>query len=114
MGLRRNPDFVRGDVYNNMVASFQRVPVAILYIVANLALGVHLFHGAWSLFQSLGLEQPAVQQVAPVLRPGFAGDHRRSATCSFPIVVQAKRPRLRPEAHAIVVAQHQRDQEVSA
>ena len=28
------------------------MPVAILYIVANLALGVHLFHGAWSLFQS--------------------------------------------------------------
>ncbi len=33
-------------------------PVAILYIVGNLALGVHLFHGAWSLFQSLGLNNP--------------------------------------------------------
>ena len=44
--------------------------VAIIYIVANLALGVHLFHGAWSLFQSLGLEQPAVQQVAPHVRHG--------------------------------------------
>jgi succinate dehydrogenase / fumarate reductase cytochrome b subunit len=29
-----------------------------LYILGNLALGVHLFHGAWSLFQSLGLNNP--------------------------------------------------------
>jgi succinate dehydrogenase / fumarate reductase, cytochrome b subunit len=49
-----NPGFVRGDVYRNLVVSFQRVPVALIYIVANLALGLHLYHGAWSLFQSLG------------------------------------------------------------
>jgi succinate dehydrogenase / fumarate reductase cytochrome b subunit len=49
-----NPDFKSGDPYANIVASFQRVPVAIAYVVANLALGVHLYHGAWSLFQSLG------------------------------------------------------------
>ena len=33
-------------------------PVAIVYIVANIALGIHLFHGAWSMFQSLGLNNP--------------------------------------------------------
>lgn len=49
-----NPDFQHGDAYGNVVASFQRVPVSIFYIVANLALGVHLYHGAWSLFQSMG------------------------------------------------------------
>ncbi len=49
-----NPDFVKGDVYANMVASFQRVPVAIIYVIANLALGLHLYHGTWSLFLSLG------------------------------------------------------------
>ncbi len=49
-----NPDFVKGDVYANMVASFQRVPVAIIYVIANLALGLHLYHGTWSLFQSMG------------------------------------------------------------
>ncbi|HZJ26100.1 MAG TPA: succinate dehydrogenase cytochrome b subunit [Acidimicrobiia bacterium] len=53
-----NPDFVRGDTYDNIVHSFQRVPVAIFYIVANLALGLHIFHGAWSMFQSLGLNNP--------------------------------------------------------
>jgi succinate dehydrogenase / fumarate reductase cytochrome b subunit len=53
-----NPDFVRGDVYQNLVYSFQRVPVAIVYIVANIALAIHIFHGAWSMFQSLGLNNP--------------------------------------------------------
>jgi succinate dehydrogenase / fumarate reductase, cytochrome b subunit len=49
-----NPDFVSGDPYHNVIASFDRIPVAIAYVIANLALGVHLYHGAWSLFQSMG------------------------------------------------------------
>jgi succinate dehydrogenase / fumarate reductase cytochrome b subunit len=49
-----NPDFHAGDPYRNVVESFQRWPVAIAYIVANLALATHLYHGAASLFQSLG------------------------------------------------------------
>jgi succinate dehydrogenase / fumarate reductase cytochrome b subunit len=49
-----NPAFVPGDVYQNVVASFRRWPVAVVYILANLALGVHLYHGGWSLFQSMG------------------------------------------------------------
>jgi succinate dehydrogenase / fumarate reductase, cytochrome b subunit len=53
-----NPGFERGNVYRNVVASFEQWPVAITYIVANLALGVHLYHGAWSLFQSVGINNP--------------------------------------------------------
>jgi succinate dehydrogenase / fumarate reductase cytochrome b subunit len=53
-----NPDFVRGDPYNNLFNSFEREPVAVVYIVAMLALGLHLFHGLWSMFQSLGLNNP--------------------------------------------------------
>ena len=53
-----NPDFVSGDPYHNVVESFQRVPVALAYVIANLALGVHLYHGAWSLFQSMGWVRP--------------------------------------------------------
>jgi succinate dehydrogenase / fumarate reductase cytochrome b subunit len=49
-----NPGFRAGDPYHNVVESFQRWPVAIAYIVANLALAMHLYHGAASLFQSLG------------------------------------------------------------
>jgi succinate dehydrogenase / fumarate reductase cytochrome b subunit len=53
-----NPDFVYGDVYHNVVSSLEQVPVAVFYIVANLALGLHLYHGAWSIFQSLGFNNP--------------------------------------------------------
>jgi succinate dehydrogenase / fumarate reductase, cytochrome b subunit len=53
-----NPDFHRGEVYENLVASFERVPVAVVYIVANLALGLHLYHGSWSLFQTMGWNHP--------------------------------------------------------
>lgn len=53
-----NPDFVRGEVYRNLDASLSRWPVALVYIVGNLALGVHLFHGTWSLFQSMGWNNP--------------------------------------------------------
>jgi succinate dehydrogenase / fumarate reductase cytochrome b subunit len=59
-----NPDFVAGQPYRNMVASFERVPVALIYVIANLALGLHLYHGAWSLFQSLGWVLPGRRQFA--------------------------------------------------
>ncbi len=64
-----NPGFQpRRCVPQRRRVAVERVPVALLYIVANIALGVHLFHGAWSLFQIVGLEQPEVQQVASGLR----------------------------------------------
>jgi succinate dehydrogenase / fumarate reductase cytochrome b subunit len=53
-----NPDFRSGDPYANVVASFERIPVAIAYVVANLALALHLYHGAWSLFQSMRWSHP--------------------------------------------------------
>lgn len=82
-----NPEFVRGDVYGNLVASFERVPVAIAYIVANLALGLHLYHGAWSLFQSLGWSHPRFNH----LRRWFAVAFALVVTAgnvSFPVAVQ--------------------------
>ena len=47
-------DFIPGDVYHNVVAGFSVWWVSAFYIVANLALGLHLYHGLWSMFQSLG------------------------------------------------------------
>ena len=41
-------------VYQNVVAGFSRWPVAVLYIVAMAALGLHLDHGIWSALQTLG------------------------------------------------------------
>jgi succinate dehydrogenase / fumarate reductase cytochrome b subunit len=57
-----NPGYERGAVYRNLDASLSRLPVAILYIVANIVLGIHLFHGFWSLFQSLGWNSPRFNQ----------------------------------------------------
>ena len=68
-----NPDFVRGDVYRNLVASFERPAVSAIYIVANIALGIHLFHGAWSMFQSLGLNNPRWNSWRRGFAAGFAG-----------------------------------------
>ena len=59
-----NPDFVAGDPYHNIITSFVRIPVALVYVIANLALGVHLYHGAWSLFQSMGWVRPWRRQFA--------------------------------------------------
>ena len=53
-----HPDFVAGDPYSNLVAGFSVVPIAVVYMVANLVLGFHLYHGLWSLFQSLGWNHP--------------------------------------------------------
>ena len=83
-----NPDFVRGDVYRNFVATFSRTPVAIVYIVANLALALHLFHGAWSLFASLGVSNPRLVRFRRSFAAGFAA-LVLIGNISFPVMVQA-------------------------
>ena len=50
-----HPDYIRGDAYHNLVAGFRSLPVVILYLIALVALGLHLYHGTWSMFQTLGL-----------------------------------------------------------
>ena len=60
--------FKDGDVYHNVVAGFRVVPVSIFYIVAMLALGLHLYHGVWSMLQTLGLSHPRWNR----LRFGFS------------------------------------------
>ncbi len=83
-----NPDFVRGDIYGNVIASLGNGAVAALYIVANIALGVHLFHGIWSMFQSLGLNNRKFNQVRRPLAIAIAGAIV-AGNLSFPIAIQA-------------------------
>ncbi|MEO6571674.1 MAG: succinate dehydrogenase cytochrome b subunit [Ilumatobacteraceae bacterium] len=83
-----NPGYVRGMAYRNMDASLSRLPVAILYIVANIALGIHLFHGTWSLFQSMGWNSPKFNQWRKALAVGVA-TLVVVGNVSFPIMVQA-------------------------
>jgi succinate dehydrogenase / fumarate reductase cytochrome b subunit len=65
-------DFTRGEVYENIIHSFERVPVAIVYILANIALGIHLYHGSWSLFQSLGWNNRTFNDWRRIFAIGFA------------------------------------------
>jgi succinate dehydrogenase / fumarate reductase, cytochrome b subunit len=81
-------EFVREDVYGNVVRSFERVPVTVLYIVANIALGIHLFHGAWSLFQSMGWNNPRFNQWRRYFATAFA-TIIVVGNVSFPIAVLA-------------------------
>ena len=67
-----NPGFARGEVTRNLHASLSRVPVAILYILGNVALGVHLWHGLWSMFQSLGWNSPRFNSWRRWFAQGFA------------------------------------------
>jgi succinate dehydrogenase / fumarate reductase cytochrome b subunit len=83
-----NPGFVRGAPYRNIDASLSRLPVAALYIVANIALGIHLFHGTWSLFQSMGWSSPRFNQWRRGLATGIA-TIIVVGNVSFPIAVQA-------------------------
>ena len=61
----------RYDIYGNVVASFRIWWVSALYLVAMIALGMHLWHGIWSFGRSLGVAKPSTnplrRRVAPIL-----------------------------------------------
>ncbi len=48
----------RIDVYSNVVNGFRVVPISVFYIVAMGALCLHLYHGLWSMFQTVGVNHP--------------------------------------------------------
>jgi succinate dehydrogenase / fumarate reductase cytochrome b subunit len=50
--------YIEGDVYHNVVSGFQVWWVSASYIIAICLLGLHLRHGLWSMFQSVGVLQP--------------------------------------------------------
>lgn len=81
-----NPGFQEGAVRRNMLASFSVWYVALFYILAQVALGFHLYHGLWSLFQSLGWNHPRFNR----WRSGFAHAFAWIITLgniSFPLAV---------------------------
>jgi succinate dehydrogenase / fumarate reductase cytochrome b subunit len=80
--------FVRGEVYQNVVRSLDRPVVAAFYVLANVLLGIHLFHGAWSIFQSLGWNNPRFNNWRRGFATGFA-TIIVVGNVSFPIAVIA-------------------------
>ena len=45
----------------NVIAGFQNYWVSAFYIMAMVLLCMHLYHGLWSMFQSLGISHPATR-----------------------------------------------------
>lgn len=83
-----SPDFVRGAAYDNLVASLSVPWISAIYLAGNIALGIHLFHGSWSIFQSLGINSPRYNGARRVFAAGFAITVA-GANCLFPIMVLA-------------------------
>ena len=81
-------EFVRAEVYDNVVRSFDRPVVAVFYIIANVLLGIHLFHGSWSIFQSLGWNNPRFNKWRRAFAGGFA-TVVVVGNISFPVSVMA-------------------------
>jgi len=83
-----HPNFVEGDVYHNFVAGFQNVPTSIAYMIAMIALALHLRHGVWSMFQTLGVSHPRYIALAHAAAWAFAVIIL-VGNLSFPIMVLA-------------------------
>ncbi len=83
-------EYAYGAAYANVAFSMERWPVAVIYILCNLALGVHLYHGSWSIFQTLGTMSSKFNPRHNPLRRGFALAFAvivAGVNISFPIAV---------------------------
>jgi len=54
-----HPDFVELNPYHNLTTGFRNPWVAGFYVIAMIAVGLHLYHGLWSSGRSLGMSQPS-------------------------------------------------------
>lgn len=83
-----HPDFHPGDVYRNFVVGFSQPAVSAFYIVAMIALGLHLYHGVWSLLHTLGLAHPRWNPLRHSIATFFAAAIV-IGNISFPVAVLA-------------------------
>jgi succinate dehydrogenase / fumarate reductase, cytochrome b subunit len=72
-----HPQFDVHDVYHNVISGFRVWPVSLFYIIAMVALAFHLWHGVWSLFQTLGLINPKSNKII----------HRLAAIATLALVI---------------------------
>lgn len=82
-----NPAPAGATPYDKVIASFSSLPIAAFYLVANTALGLHLYHGTWSLFQSMGWNNRRFNHLRRTFALGFTGIVV-GGNLSFPIAVQ--------------------------
>ncbi len=62
----------RHDVYGDIVGSFRIWWVSAFYIVSMIALGLHLFHGAWASIRTLGYAKPSENPLKRKIAMGIA------------------------------------------
>jgi succinate dehydrogenase / fumarate reductase cytochrome b subunit len=65
LGVAQPSVYVQGAVYDNVVYGFQNYAISGFYILSMALLCTHLYHGAWSMFQSVGINHP---RYTPMLR----------------------------------------------
>ncbi len=70
--LTTGPGYSETDVYRNVVLAFQVPVISAVYILAMLVLGFHLYHGGWSMLQSLGITWPTRRGLRRMLFPALA------------------------------------------
>jgi len=68
-----HPQFVASDVYRNVVIGFSNPFASAFYILAMLALGLHMYHGLWSMLQTLGASHERWNPWRRVLALAVAG-----------------------------------------
>jgi len=88
IGVIPGYDFEHGAVQSNVVSSLSNPIVAIFYIVANALLCLHIFHGMYSVFQSLGINNPTINKMRTGIAAGIAGIIL-VGNLSFPIAILA-------------------------
>ena len=81
------------NVRANVIAGFLNPAVSAFYILAMILLCMHLYHGVWSMFQSMGISHP---RYTPMIKRGAAIFAILIAigNCSIPIAVLAGLVRL--------------------
>jgi succinate dehydrogenase / fumarate reductase cytochrome b subunit len=69
-----HPDFIELNPYHNVTTGFRNPWVAGFYLIAMMAVGLHLYLGLWSSGRSLGVSEPSLRPFRrrlPLLLAGF-------------------------------------------
>lgn len=76
------------DVYSNFIHGFSVPWVTGIYVLAQIFLGLHLYHGSWSLLQTLGLSHPRYESAKRLL-PQALGVGVAAGNILMPLAVLA-------------------------
>nr|WP_320131216.1 succinate dehydrogenase cytochrome b subunit [uncultured Holophaga sp.] len=82
-----HPDFVPGDAYGNFVKGFRSPVACTIYVLAQICLALHIWHGLWSLTQTFGWSHPRYETLRRTVS-GAVALVVALVNISFPIAVQ--------------------------